>query len=110
MRDTGTVIVGVDGSDQSADALALAVTLAGLLDARLSPVFVHPYGPFSGTLPESKYEELVTELADSVHAQMRALNVPAADRRLRVDAGRSASAGLQGTADGERAAMIVVGG
>jgi nucleotide-binding universal stress UspA family protein len=108
--DTGTVIVGVDGSDQSADALALAVTLAGLLDARLSPVFVHPYGPFSGTLPEWKYEELVTELADSVHAQMRALNLPVADRRLRIVTGRSASAGLQRTAESEHAVVIVVGG
>jgi nucleotide-binding universal stress UspA family protein len=107
---TGTVVVGVDGSDQSADALALALMLAGLRGARLSPVFVHPYARFAGAFPESKYEQLVTELADSVHTQMRALDLPAADRRLRIVTGRSASAGLQKTAENERAAMIVVGG
>lgn len=107
---TDTVVVGVDGSEESADALALALSLAGLLQAPLSPVFVHPYAPFAGTLPESRYEELVSELADSVHAQMRALDMPSADRRLRIVTDRSASAGLQRTAEREHAVMIVVGG
>jgi nucleotide-binding universal stress UspA family protein len=43
VNSSNTVVVGVDGSDQSGDAIALAVTLAEPLAARLSPVFVHPY-------------------------------------------------------------------
>jgi len=46
----------------------------------LSPVFVHPYGPLAGTLRESSYEELVTELADEVHGHMRRLGLPASER------------------------------
>jgi nucleotide-binding universal stress UspA family protein len=105
-----TVIVGVDGSDQSADALALALKLLEPLGARLWPLFVHPYGPLSGTLPESRYQELVNELADSVHAQLKALEVPAAERRLQIVTDRSAAAGLQRIAEQDAAAMIVVGG
>jgi len=107
---TAKVVVGVDGSDQSADALALALTLAEALGARIWPVFVHPYGPLSSTLPESKYERLVHELADSVHAQLKALELPPAERRLQIVTGRSPAAGLQRTAERDAAALIVVGG
>ena len=52
----------------------------GAARASLSPVFVHPYGPLAGTLRESSYEELVTELADEVHGHMRRLGLPASER------------------------------
>jgi nucleotide-binding universal stress UspA family protein len=104
------VVVGVDGSDQSGDALALALTLVEPLGASLSPVSVHPYGPLAGTLPESRYEEFVTELADAVHEHMRSLGLPVAERRLRLVSARSPAAGLQRMAEEEPAAVIVVGG
>ena len=106
----GTVIVGVDGSDQSADALALALTLAQPLGARLRPVFVHPYGRLSDTLAESEYEEFVAELADSVHAHLKALELPPAERTLQIVTDRSPAAGLQRIAERDAAALIVVGG
>lgn len=105
-----TVVVGLDGSDQSADALALALDLAAPLSARLSAVFVHPYGPLSGSLPESKYERFVEELADSVHAQMRSLELPAHQRRLEIVTDRSPAAGLQRIAERDDADLVVVGG
>jgi len=105
-----TIVAGVDGSDTSADALALALLLSGSLEARLLPVFVHPYGALSGTLPESEYERFLSELADSVHAQMRELEIPAAERRLRILTDRSPAAGLQRAAGDEGAELIVVGG
>lgn len=108
--DLTTVVVGLDGSDQSADALALALNLATPLAARLTAVFVHPYGPLSGTLPESEYERFVEELADSVHAQMRALELPARERRLELVTDRSPAAGLQRIAERDGADLIVVGG
>jgi nucleotide-binding universal stress UspA family protein len=104
------VIVGVDGSGESADALALALTLSKALGARLWPVFVHPYGPLSRTLPESSYEELVNELADSVHAQLKALELAPRERTLQIVTDRSPAAGLQRIAEQEAAALIVVGG
>lgn len=107
---TATVIVGVDGSDQSADALALGLTLAEPLRAPLRPIFVHPYGPLSSTLPESKYEQFVNELADSVHAQLKALELPAAERTLEIVTERSPAAGLQRIAERDAASLIVVGG
>jgi nucleotide-binding universal stress UspA family protein len=106
----GVVVVGVDGSDQSRDAIALGLTLADPLTAELAPAFVHPYGPLSGTLPESSYEQLVGELADAVHAHMRALGLPVAERKLRIVTDRSPAAGLQRTAEETRAVLLVVGG
>jgi nucleotide-binding universal stress UspA family protein len=107
---SATVVVGVDGSDQSGDALALGLALGKPLGARLLPVFVHPYGPLAGTIPESKYDELVAELADAVHAHMRTLGLEAGERRLLLVPDRSPAAGLHRTAEKEGAALIVVGG
>jgi len=104
------LIVGVDGSGQSADALALALTLSEARGARLWPVFVHPYGPLSRTLSESRYEGLVNELADSVHAQLKALELAPGERTLQIVTDRSPAAGLQRIAEQEAAALIVVGG
>lgn len=104
------VVVGVDGSDQSRDAIALGLTLADPLAAELAPVFVHPYGPLAGSLPESKYEQFVTELVDAVHAHMRAVELPVSERKLRIVTDRSPAAGLQRTAEETRAALVVVGG
>lgn len=106
----GVVVVGVDGSDQSRDAIALGLTLAEPLTADLASVFVHPYGPLAGSLPESKYEEFVTELVDAVHAHMRAVELPVSQRKLRIVTDRSPAAGLQRTAEETRPALIVVGG
>jgi nucleotide-binding universal stress UspA family protein len=53
-EDTGTVVVGVDGSDQSADALALAMTLAGLL-----VLGSRGYGPVGAVLLGSVSNALV---------------------------------------------------
>lgn len=110
LMSSPALVVGVDGSDQSGDALALALALADPLGARLSPVFVHPYGPLAGTLPESRYEEFVGELGEAVHEHMRSLGIPVAERTLRTVSDRSPAAGLQRTAETDGAALIVVGG
>jgi nucleotide-binding universal stress UspA family protein len=109
-QGTGAVVVGVDGSEESADALALALKLTQPLKCDLAAVFVHPYGPLAATLREPKYEQLVKELADSVHAHMRALELPVPERRLQIVSDRSPAAGLQRIAERDGAALIVVGG
>jgi nucleotide-binding universal stress UspA family protein len=109
-QTTSRIVVGADGSDQSADALALALKLEEPLGARLWPVFVHPYGLLSSTVSGSRYEDFVNKLADSVHAQLKALRVPAAERTLQIAADDSPAAGLQRIAEQGPAAMIVVGG
>lgn len=66
------MVVGVEGSEHSAGALALADLLAGpLAEARLLLVHTHPYRALSGFLGEGEYERLVREVADSTFFQAK---------------------------------------
>ena len=58
------LIVGVDGSERSVDALALAVRLAEP-GQRVVLVHVHPYGELSDLLSGEDYQRLVREVAES---------------------------------------------
>jgi hypothetical protein len=58
------LIVGVDGSERSRDALALAVQLAEP-GQRVVLAHVHPYGQLSDLLSGGDYERLVREVAES---------------------------------------------
>ncbi len=102
-----TVIVGVDGSDASRDALAVGQTLgpkAGLLVAH-----VHPFEQFSSLMEPDEYDSLVRETADSVFAHAREILDDATERELRLVSERSPAEGLGSLAADAGAALVVVG-
>lgn len=102
------LVVGVDGSDRSRDALALAARLAD--DAQdVLMVHVHPYGPLSTLVPDSEYETLVRGVAESTLAAVQDTLGPGARRELRLVSDASPAAGVQGVAEKTGASLIVMG-
>jgi nucleotide-binding universal stress UspA family protein len=104
-----TILAGVDGSDRSADALALAMTLGMALQATPLVAYVHPYGDLRNVLSNTQYEDAVGELTDSVHSQMRRLAMPVDERAMTVLRDRSPARGLQQIAERRAASLVVVG-
>src|SRR5690349_5498617 len=64
------VLAGVDGSEYSADAMALANRLAPVLGADALAAFVHPFGDFERAMGDQRGGETIRELADVIHEQM----------------------------------------
>jgi nucleotide-binding universal stress UspA family protein len=102
------LVVGVDGSERSRDALALAARLADP-GQRVLLAHVHPYDRLSNVLPGGKYAELVREVADSTAAAVQETLPSATRRELRLVSSRSPAAGVQALADSDGASVIVVG-
>jgi nucleotide-binding universal stress UspA family protein len=102
------LIVGVDGSERSRDALVLAVQLAepgqGVLLAH-----VHPYGALSDLLSGDDYARLVREVAESTLSAANETLPPATERVMQLVSNRSPAAGLHDLAAEKDAALIVVG-
>jgi len=108
MASLRTVIVGVDGSDASRDALALGQMLAGP-DGRLVVAHVHPFGPLSSLIGPGEYETVVRETADSIFAHAHDVLDDATQRELRLVSERSPAEGLGSVAADAGAALVVVG-
>jgi nucleotide-binding universal stress UspA family protein len=102
------VIVGVDASERSRDALALGQALSEP-DGRLLIVYAHPFGELSSLLAEGDEERLVREGAESVARQAHEVLDDGTEREMRIVAGRSAAAVLQQLAIEAEAGLIVVG-
>jgi nucleotide-binding universal stress UspA family protein len=102
------LIVGVDGSERSRDALALAVQLAEP-GQRIVLAHVHPYGQLSDLLSGGDYERLVREVAESTLSATQEALHPGTERAMRLVPNRSPAAGLHSLAAEEGAALIVVG-
>jgi nucleotide-binding universal stress UspA family protein len=102
------LIVGVDGSERSRDALALAVQLAEP-GQRVMLVHVHPYGQLSDLLSGEDYERLVREVAESTLSAARDTLYPATEHAMQLVPNRSPAAGLHDLAVEKGAALIVVG-
>jgi nucleotide-binding universal stress UspA family protein len=102
------LIVGVDGSERSRDALALAVQLAEP-GQRVMLVHVHPYGELSDLLSGEDYERLIREVAESTLSAAQGTLHPATERVMQLVPNRSAAAGLHDVAAEKGAALIVVG-
>jgi nucleotide-binding universal stress UspA family protein len=102
------LIVGVDGSERSADALALAVQLAEP-GQRVVLAHVHPYGELSDLLSGDDFERLVREVAESTLAAAQETLQPATERVMKLVSNRSPAAGLHELAVEKGAALIVVG-
>jgi nucleotide-binding universal stress UspA family protein len=102
------VIVGVDASQRSRDALALGQAL-NEPRGRLLIVYAHAFGELSGLLTEGDEERLVREAAESVARQAHEVLDDATGREMRIVAERSPAAALQQLALEAEAGLIVVG-
>jgi nucleotide-binding universal stress UspA family protein len=102
------LVVGVDGTERSRDALALAAQLADS-DQRVLLTHVHPYGRLANLLSDGQYEVLVRDVADATFAAVQETLAPAAQRELRLVSNSSPAAGLQLIAEETGASIIVVG-
>jgi nucleotide-binding universal stress UspA family protein len=81
---TGPVIVGVDGSERSIDALALADRLGAALRLAVVIAYVHPYGELASLFSEGDYERLVREVAESTFDQIREHLPSVPERRMQL--------------------------
>jgi nucleotide-binding universal stress UspA family protein len=102
------VIVGVDASQRSRDALALGQAL-NEPGGRLLIVYAHAFGELSGLLTEGDEERLVREAAESVARQAHEVLDDATQREMRIIAQRSPAPALQQLAREAEAGLIVVG-
>ena len=110
-RDLGraTVIVGVDGSARSIDALVLADVLAAALRIRLVIAYVHSLGKLSSVFSEDEHELIVRGIAEYTFDQIRDYLPSVPERRLQLISEKSPAAGLHVLAEREQAALMVVG-
>ena len=91
-RVTGTLLIGTDGSERSADAIALGALLAPVLDAEPVLLYAQPDGDRDSLLGDGEYEQLVCGAIG-----------------LMVVADRSPAAALQTVAERDTVAAIVLG-
>ena len=109
-NQTGPVIVGVDGSERSIDALALADRLGTRAAARpWSSLTCIPTESWSSVFSEGDYERLVREVAESTFDQIREHLPSVPERRLQLVTEASPAAGLHAMAEREGAALMVIG-
>jgi nucleotide-binding universal stress UspA family protein len=102
------LVVGVDGSERSRDALALAARLAEP-GQRVVLVYCHPYARLSSLLEEGEYEQLVRDVAASTFEAVQDILDPAADREMRLLSNTSPASGLHDVAKETNASAIVIG-
>jgi nucleotide-binding universal stress UspA family protein len=108
-RHLGPVVVGVDGSERSVEALALADVLGPALGRRVVIAYVHPFRQLSSLFSEGEYERLVREVAELTFEQIREHLPSGPERRMQLVAESSPAAGLHALAEREGATLIVVG-
>jgi nucleotide-binding universal stress UspA family protein len=104
-----TIVAGVDGTEPSADALALGDLLADPLEAQVLAVHSHPYGRLESFLGDGEYERLVREVAESTYTQLKSHVRDEKAREIRLVSAPSPAAGLIKVADEVSASLIVVG-
>lgn len=105
----GMIVVGVEGSERSADALALADLLADQLDAGVRIIHTHAYGALSSILDDGHYESLVRNVYQETFRQVQALIGKGRERDMRLIPADSPAAGLTRLAEREQAELIIVG-
>ena len=103
------ILVGVDGSTRSIDALVFADVLAAALRTRLVIAYVHSLGKLSSVFSEDEHELIVRGIAESTFDQIRDYLPSVPERRLQLLSDRSPAAGLHALAEQEQAALMVVG-
>jgi nucleotide-binding universal stress UspA family protein len=108
----GPLIVGVDDTDRSRDAIALGQQLALALPRELIAVYVHTLEELdalmSGHHPD-EVERLVAEHAAAKHAKVRAVAAEMGVSDVQLRQATSAAAGLHDQAVGNDAALVALG-
>jgi hypothetical protein len=99
---SGPVIVGVDGSERSVEALALADLLGPALGRRVVIAYVHPYGTLSGLFSEGEYEGLVREVTEVTFEQIREHLPSVPERRMQLVAEDSPAAASMHSRNGKQ--------
>lgn len=97
--EIGPVVVGVDGSERSIDALALADVLGPALARPVAITYVHAHGELGSLLSEGEYEQALRDLAEATVKQIREHLVSAGEREMKLVSAKSAAAGLQTLAE-----------
>lgn len=105
---TAPIIVIVDGSQPSQDAVVLAARLADP-EQDLLLVHVHPYDRLGDLLSGGERERLVRDVAESTATTVSDTLEPSVRRSMRLISNRSPAAGLHAVAAEVRASLIVVG-
>ena len=105
---TAPVIVGVDGSERSQDAVVLAADLAEP-GSELLLVHVHPYDGLGDLLSGGEREQLVRDVSEPTAMTVLAALEPSTSRSMRLVSNRSPAAGLHEIAATVGAPLIVVG-
>lgn len=100
------VIVGIDGSEQQADALALGAQLARVEDGSLTLVHVYPWSRWSVRLGALHDVPMGEQAASLLHGAQQMIDVPSTVRAV---ADISPPRGLHRVAEEERANVLVVG-
>jgi nucleotide-binding universal stress UspA family protein len=106
---TGPIIVGVDGSEASVDALALADQLGSALARPVLIAHVHPFKQLSSLFAPGQYERLVREVAEATYDQARERLRSVRETRMQLVSDSSPAGGLHRLAESEAAALIVIG-
>lgn len=108
----GPLIVGVDETERSRDAIALGQQLAPALPGELMAVYVHTLEELdalmSGHRPD-EVERLVAEHAAAKHAKVRALAAEMGVSGVELKQATSAAAGLHDQAVESDAALVALG-
>jgi nucleotide-binding universal stress UspA family protein len=104
-----TIVVGVDASAQTRDAIALARAVAGATGARLLLVHAYPYDllPLGGTVTEVRVAEEMHADAVRFTAGLRDALAPGADVHVLPDT--SPARALHEVCEEEHAGVLVVG-
>jgi nucleotide-binding universal stress UspA family protein len=108
----GPLIVGVDASDRSRDAIALGKQFALDFDGELSAVYVHTLQELDLLMTGQRVEEvekLVAADVEANHGRVRALAAELGISDVRVRRESSVAEGLQEEAIARDAAIVVLG-
>jgi nucleotide-binding universal stress UspA family protein len=106
-----TILIGVDASDRSADALAFARRLAEACDAHLVLANAYPYSDFPSRAANAAYRDALREQSlETVREQRDRLEgFPEARSTVKIAANVSPAHALHALAASEDAALLVVG-
>src|SRR5215210_6637626 len=110
-RVEGPVIVGLDETEHSRDALPLARRLAGELSVEMVPVYVHTSERLDALAggPPKEVMRLLALDADAQYERVRSLAEASGVTDVRLRHAPAAAQGLQEEALDSGAAMVVIG-
>ena len=107
MKAPGRIVVGVDGSTNSLDALAWAVGQAALTGAGVQAVIAWDYPTLSGVDPDDAHVDWRTKARESINARLaRVMGTDSVNVSLEVIAGHPAEVLLDASVGAE---LLVVG-